>query len=341
MAKNLGSPDHQALHQAIRNYDVVTVRAMLGAGISPETAVEGLTPLFVAARCGHSGIVDLLLDAGANPNRRMKGTGDAALRTALNAAAYIGDVRSVSKLLAAGANPSSLDAAQQTAAHLLITGDPAMGNRYANSSDSWRFEMYGSLNRMLDKGIQINQPDKKGRTLLHCAITEKAPKLLVDTLLRRGADPTYPALDGLSPFHYACKGGRVEHYQMLIRHGVKLDGVTVDGRTPLHICDDEHNFEQIMATKPDLEARDHEGRTALADALHDWSGSAWTGKVMRLIAAGADIDAADYDGNTPRDIIKRKKIPEVTAFVAAHEARVNMSRIASTRHAPFGLPWPR
>lgn len=51
--------------------DVERLRALLPARAAPEdTLPDGVTPLMLAAACGHEHVVELLLQCGADPSRR-------------------------------------------------------------------------------------------------------------------------------------------------------------------------------------------------------------------------------------------------------------------------------
>jgi ankyrin repeat protein len=334
MATEPATTEHKELLEAISDRDVRRVQDMLEDGVSPDAAVDGITALFEAADRGRSDIVEILLKAGARPNRRMRGETDGvgAYRTALNAAAACGDITSVELLLAAGADPTSTDDQMRTAGHLLTDATRfAQGVRYKGMGEEWIRGTCNVLGAMLDRGLKVNQQDGTGKTMLHNVVLERAPAMLVDMLFARGADPTSLDHSGFAPLHYACLGDRARYFEMFTQHGVDLDVRTRDGRYPLHICDAEQTFELLMDRRPDLELRDHEGRTALANQLNYWGCGPWTGKAARLVSAGANLDTPDFDGVTPRDIIKREKIVEVAAAVAALEAREAMARVFATR----------
>ena len=71
---------------------------------------SGATALMAAAEAGHADAVELLLDAGADPDIRRDGG-----LTALMFAAASGSLRAVTSLLDAGADPAARDASGRSA----------------------------------------------------------------------------------------------------------------------------------------------------------------------------------------------------------------------------------
>ncbi|MEV7523530.1 ankyrin repeat domain-containing protein [Streptomyces sp. NPDC091371] len=93
------------LFEAIVKNDALRVRAALRAGADPRRAeAGGTTPLYEASVSGRTGIVRLLLEAGAPPDAESRGIG--AEGTPLCAAACWGEADTVRELLAHGADPN-------------------------------------------------------------------------------------------------------------------------------------------------------------------------------------------------------------------------------------------
>ena len=88
------------LHWAVYHDDFETARLLLKAGakVNVETRVNAITPLFMACANGNATMIDLLVQAGANP-KSVKPNGATALMTA----AASGSVDAVRVLLDAGA----------------------------------------------------------------------------------------------------------------------------------------------------------------------------------------------------------------------------------------------
>ena len=102
------------LYTASRTGDSTTVQLLLDAGADPNTANEyGVDPLRYAVVYGNEEIVQLLLDAGANPN--ITNPDD---RTHLHSAALGGQEAITRLLLAAGADPNVADWDGWTTLHM-------------------------------------------------------------------------------------------------------------------------------------------------------------------------------------------------------------------------------
>ncbi|WP_415407924.1 ankyrin repeat domain-containing protein [Sulfurovum sp. CS9] len=110
-----------ALIEAIKNDSEENVRALVkaGADINAPDGEIGATPLIWAAfRNGNKDIIKILLQSGAEVNRKARGDSkghDGAGWTALMTAAMAGYTDVVSQLLKAGANPNSVNKAGKTA----------------------------------------------------------------------------------------------------------------------------------------------------------------------------------------------------------------------------------
>lgn len=105
----------EELHDAILEGDTQHVKLLLKKGsVSPNEEFDGMSPLFRAARENHPLIVDMLMRAGADPERKYTYSCDCfaqhseKLMTALMAAVLDGHLSTVERMLANGANPNTL-----------------------------------------------------------------------------------------------------------------------------------------------------------------------------------------------------------------------------------------
>jgi ankyrin repeat protein len=330
LASKFTPSDHEALYIAVCNNDADAVRAMLAGGIPPHAEHEGMFPLFVAAFHNLPDMIDLLVDAGANPNQRMIGRngGHTEHATALNGAAYYGVMESVEWLLDRGANPRSVDKRARTAAHLLVNEW-----RFTPQSENRVRDICRILGRMLDMGLPVNQRDEQWETVFSLAVGAKAPSAILEFLLDRGADPYIFNREGKTSFHFVCgdSEGRAEQFDVLARHGIDVNFATVDGRRPLQLCNTPDAVDAVLALGPDLEAQDRNGDTALVHMLEHWESA----MPIKLLAAGASLDTPNFEGITPRDRITVDSYPEVAAFMAARQARDSVSGVLESIRRPL------
>ena len=332
--KKATAGDRRALQQAIVRGDIGKLREMLENGVPADVAHGGVPPLFLAAQRGKPPMIDMLVQAGADPNRVLIGraSDQGPIRTALNAAARRPCLESIERLLDHGADPSVLDDEGRNAAHLLL--------RAADGPwlDGLLPQLYKTLARMLDSGVAVDAADPSGETLLHYAVRHRLPVEGLTLLIERGADPLRPDNDGGTPLHALHYWPNPGAVSLLVGLGADVNQYMPIGITLLHWVMTEENLEALLAARPDLEAKDQKGRTALYCALDQWKYSNYPDeplypwKAIRLIAAGASLDTPNNEGVTPRDIIARDGIPDVLGFAAKSDACLAMSRDTSTAH---------
>jgi len=124
------------------------------------------TPLFEAAKNGHTVIVRLLLDKGAQPDIP-NDNGDCPLK----AAAEMGHKEVVKLLIDSGADPNSVDVDKYTALHFAAI-----------------FGHYDVIQKLLDIGADPNISNRWGHTPLHNAVRIGHKNTAV-LLLTNGAIP--------------------------------------------------------------------------------------------------------------------------------------------------------
>ncbi|XP_078258053.1 uncharacterized protein LOC144595010 [Rhinoraja longicauda] len=264
---------------------------------------RGLSPLLLAAAEGRADVAELLLEAGAPVDQA-----DAQGRSPLQAAASLGRATTVRTLLVWGAAVDGLDA----------EGRSVLALAAAHGSEA-------AVRLLLERGLDPNHRDALGWTPLHAACAEghaavcrallehgarvreadsegRPPALLaaqeghgacVRLLLAHGAPLDARGLDGRPVLWLAALGGHAELAAELLGLGACPDGLDSGGRPLLYQLALENRVEAarrlLDRARPDLEARDRDGRTALHVCA--WLGLRELGRL--LLERGARVDALD------------------------------------------------
>ncbi len=197
----------------------------------------------------------------------------------------------IALLLAAGANPNTVDDQGRTTLHLLVgreSGDDAVGRI--------------TVPALLDAGADVNGRDDRGRTPLHDAVEAAVrggtlaqdASHVIRLLLRAGADANARTHLGESPLHIAASVPTRNATDVapviaaLLEAGAEIDARTEDGRTPLHLAIQTNRPAAVL---PFLEAgadpalRDDAGNLADPTTCEHW------GKAVFFATADADVIA--------------------------------------------------
>ncbi|CAN0267626.1 unnamed protein product [Ectocarpus sp. 8 AP-2014] len=248
---------------------------------TPEQWAQWLrAPLEHAACTGDHGLVEKLLEAGADASAGWRGCDD---RTLLHAAAEGGHAQVVSALRRAGAGRdinAIRSRARSTPLHLAISG----GHEAAAGV-------------LMMAGADVNILDAEKRAPLHLAICGGHVGLAKDLLLS-GANPNKAGSNGDRPAHLASNRGLDEVVSALAQRGADLDSLGALGRTPLfHALWRGHDSTVRVLLAEGVNVNIGESRNS-STALHVAATNNRTFAITALIKAGADIGALD-SGLTP------------------------------------------
>ncbi|KYN40810.1 Protein TANC2 [Trachymyrmex septentrionalis] len=206
-----------ALTIAAANGSTATVSALLARGANPLVVnTKGLSPLMLAAKEGHWGTAERLLqgnlsssmDTVSDETISLLEQRDVAGRTALMLAACEGHINLLELFLDKGSILKTKDKEGLTA----LSWACVRGRITA-------------VQMLLDRGSDINTSDNSGRTPLDLAAFQGNPKL-VQLLLEKGAAVEHVDLHGMRPLDRAIGCRNIPVVQCFLRRGAKLGPAT-------------------------------------------------------------------------------------------------------------------
>ena len=251
--------------------------------------LDGLTPLHLAANGNPNNprAVKGLLSEGASVNARDK-DGLTPLHWAVR---WHPNMAALAPLLAHGAAVDGRDGNGRTPLH------------YAASAERRNAEAVFAL---LAAGADIAAEDRDGRTALHFAAGNHYGEEAVLALIEAEADAYVQDANRQSPLHCAVSGnfGTPEVAAHLVEwmcaFGVNLRDS--NGNTALHLT---------AAIRGDPSGASHLRRLREIDG-----GERDVGLAKILLKAGADLDARNHSGETPRDVARRSGAVAVADLLA-------------------------
>lgn len=289
-ALKIGDLSAPLLHAALVG-DLAEVRRRLDAGDDIDSTVRGVpgTPLILAATAGHTDVVRLLLERGADPNlaERSRPRLDGLARTALNGAARSGHTEIVRLLLDAGAR---VDAAPAGDATPLIAA--ARGGHVETAK------------LLLEHAADADVAIPGDGTPLISAAGSGVPGT-VGLLLEAGADPDRAVAGDGSPLIVAARAGDVETVRLLLEAGADPNrGVAGDG-SPLIVAAREGHKEIVELL---LDHGADVDRVVAGDenALIQAAAHGRLETVRLLLDRGADVNMAVHTDGSPLSRFERR-----------------------------------
>ncbi len=218
-------------------------------------------------------------------------------RRALHYACEAGSVTLFEWLAVHQADLSARDADENSCMHL--------GTKARNSA--------AIVNAVAEKGADKNAVNAKGQTpLMFAAVLGK--KAAVDSLIKLGADLNRADSEGFAPLSRTIKLRRADLALALIAAGANVNSAP---NSPLNVAYDSNQL------KP-FEALVKAG--ANVNAVHEKSGQALLIELIKreriayaklIIDAGASLDAADAEANSPLVICVKQTVPDLVTVLLA------------------------
>ena len=155
------------------------------------------------------------------------------------------------------------------------------------------------------------------KTPLHWA-ARNGEHVLLELLLKWGADVSAQDLHRWTPLHHACLYGDGKCVSALLDYGADVDAVTRIGSTPLFFVRGSNPalVELLVQKGANIGHRNEKQWTVLHDAAH-WNR---TNVIKAYVKCGALINAVDQDGDVPINLaIRENKIGPVSALLSASQ----------------------
>ncbi|KPP66080.1 death-associated protein kinase 1-like, partial [Scleropages formosus] len=271
----------KAIIHAINDDNVPGLQHLLGSLTSYDVNQpnkHGTPPLLIAAGCGNTQILQVLIKKGAEIDAH-----DKSGETALHVAARYGNVDVVQYLCSIRANPDMADRDEETPLHCA----------------AWHG--YSSVARALcAAGCDVNVKNREGESPLLTAAA-RGFRDIVECLMERGTDLNSVDKGGHTALHLAVRRCQLEVIRCLLSHRCHVEQQDRHGNTPLHIACKDGNLpivSSLCEADATLDIPNKSGRTPLHLAAHNGALEI----VRYLCVAGANTDAVTNDGKTAEDL---------------------------------------
>jgi ankyrin repeat protein len=280
------------LAEAAQCGELEAVQALLKAGVSAKTNIEGNYPLLQAfalsAAESAKGRASAIAQWHQTSNTLKNFGSDANLQ-------FTASIRSQEASQAARVAGSDPERRQQILALLIKNGA---------DYDAFAATAMGDIEqarRLLSENKNLAQAtDKDGQTPLHWAVQND--QLAMTTFwLQAGASPAATNFAGQTALHIAAGKNLVEHMKLLLAAGAPTDVRDTNGWTPLDAAEHSQNTEAIRLLLSDKSVAPPADR-AIATSLHDTATSGNIGALEALTETTNNLEARNELGLTPLQV---------------------------------------
>ncbi len=182
-----------------------------------------------------------------------------------------------------------------------------------------------AIEKLVKAGAPIDARDGHGRTPLHVAVFRRQPHA-AHTLMRLGADPNALEAQKYDIVTIASVADDVDMLKVALAGGGKATNMTspYDGTALIaaaHLGHDEVVRLLIAAGAP-LDHVNNLGWTALIESIVLGNGGRrHTATLAALVKAGATVNLADRNGDTPLTLARKRGFAEMVTILEAAGAR--------------------
>ncbi|NQY53166.1 MAG: ankyrin repeat domain-containing protein [Campylobacteraceae bacterium] len=178
------------------------------------------------------------------------------------------------------------------------------------------------INKIIASGVDINQKDAKGRTLLF-ALVQKRKTDSMKILFKHKADVNIEDNYGKTVFDEAIYKEDTLLIRYILEHGASLSRINSSGRTIVQDVALEGNirtFKILLKYNPDLNLKDNYGKTTLFDAVEGGN----LDIVKEVVNNIEDINLIDNDGKTVLFYSILKKNVLISKYLIASGININI-----------------
>lgn len=172
---------------------------LIEKGADPTGAIDGETPIHVAAHYGNVEAVRSLCKHDVSPNLR-----DEVGNTPIHKAAFTGAHEIIEILVAHDADLTAQNDAGESGLHTFL-----------RSEHCGRFHHLVPL--LVGHDVPLNRPDAEGKTALHLA-AHRGFEPTVEFLMKHGADGSRKDHEGRTPLETAAVSGNEELVEQMLKH---------------------------------------------------------------------------------------------------------------------------
>ncbi|CAB0030221.1 unnamed protein product [Trichogramma brassicae] len=297
------TPVHLAAKRGFARAVVDLFQIYAESEVNYRDEASGVTHFRVACEYGCNDVVARFLELGQQNPNSFAPLVDAAAREyddpPLHLALRRENPALSALLLQSGADPNLANAEGLTPLHVVCR------NEFYRLEDVGLLEGFFRICDELDLTVLVDIRDKLGQTPLQLAVAHGRQRL-AEVLLRRGADPNQPNVEGLTALHIIGirdqDGGMAKTLFEISNDRVRIDVQDELGNTPLYysvFCDNATVFQMLLRRGADRNLANKDGTTPLhcLSKSHDQAAFA-----RKLFEVGDDVvlhvDAQDKSLNT-------------------------------------------